>query len=1438
MTPEKLKRVEEIYHVALELEPADRERFLIKQCGEDEELRREVESLLSFENVSESFLAAPPEALAVGILKKQSNKENLIGKQINQYKILSFIGEGGMGAVYLAQDTKLLRQAALKILSVEKIGERNRVERFVHEARAASALNHPHILTIYDIGQSDDLHYIAMEFVAGETLYDLIYRQKNNLASLIKYLAQAAEGLAKAHEAGIIHRDLKPENIIVSSDGYAKILDFGLAKLVRNDEWESKGTKKINSEVFSSLPTLYSPIPERLTKSGLIMGTLGYMSPEQARGKAEIDARSDIFSFGCILYEAIARRKPFTGETTFDILEKIVRAEPEPFQATFELKEIVNKCLRKSPAERFQEIRQVADLLRKIDLRTIDSVEDKNLFLQSTQTPTVSQKFSEERRQATVLFADFSRISEMLEDLKPEESGEVIQSLYSTLNREIEKGNGRIEKRLNDVFTAVWGTNAVSENDPENAIRTALELQKNVQEFAQNNEFLQENSDSLLKIGISTGTILRGKSSDTGEFLTSGAVVNAARHLQHSAAGGETLISHETYRHVRGVFDVLEIESKNAKSKVYSVKRAKSRAFRLEKRGVEGIETQLVGRRGELEKMLDGLQNVLEDGKMQIFSVIGEAGLGKSRLLFEFRDQVNLLPETVRVFNARANESRYGLPYLLIRDLFAFRFEIQDDDSPESAREKFTDGMLKLWQDVLEDVEMKIHFIGHLVGFDFSESPHLKDILNDSQQIYVRSMHYAAQFFSAISKKIPTLIYLDDLHWADAESLDFLEYIERNCASSPILILEFLRPTLFERRPNWGEGQINRTRLELSSLSKRESRQLVEDILQKMSDVPNDLGDLIVTNAEGNPFYIEELVKMLIDQGTITVRADVWVLNETKLDETKVPATLAGILQSRLDRLDVWEKRILQRASIIGREFWDKSLEDFSDEIDIKTVLESLRRKELLFRHETSAFAEASEYLFKHAILRDVTYDTVLLSERRVWHEKTAEWLVRESGGRFGEYAAAIAGHYEKANNLSQSTVWFGRAGQQSFRTNANETAIFYFQKALKMLENGAEVSPQEVIRWQSDLGKSFWYRAKYAEAVKTQLKMLESAKSLDDNLLKAEGYCFLSVFQFESGEVRASLKSATSAVEFARKAGETDKAKFLLILSIFRQSRANVGLGKFEEAITLAEEALQIAEKMGEKAAAEKGLCYHAISISNLLLGNFERAEIYAQRELTEVRSIRNLRNIANALNSLGEIKRLQGNPAEAIPYYEEAVSIMQELGNKSGEMTIQSGLGGALIALGKYTMAEKLLRSIVEKAESAGHFIFEEVSRFLAEALYFQDKYTEAKDFALKSLAFAENTGFQEGIGIAWRILGKIAAQENNQIIIGENRFNAAECFEKSLQIFNESNREAEKAKTLIEFSRSNRRNEKFEKADAMMNEAKEIFSKLKMTFNENEN
>src|SRR5205814_5716711 len=242
----------------------------------------------------------------------------MIEEAISHYRILSKLGAGGMGEVYLAQDTKLDRKVALKILPAEVAADRNRMERFVREAKAAAALNHPNIAHIYEIGDHDGTTFIAMEYIDGQTLRELI-RHQTDLRKLLRHLQHAAEGLAKAHAAGIVHRDLKPENIMVTRDGHAKILDFGLAKLI-----ETRRPSDTSSEVATAI------LPQP-SQPGMVLGTVGYMSPEQAQGKTdEIDQRSDIFSFGCILFEAVTGRKAFEGKDAVESLNKIIREPLAP----------------------------------------------------------------------------------------------------------------------------------------------------------------------------------------------------------------------------------------------------------------------------------------------------------------------------------------------------------------------------------------------------------------------------------------------------------------------------------------------------------------------------------------------------------------------------------------------------------------------------------------------------------------------------------------------------------------------------------------------------------------------------------------------------------------------------------------------------------------------------------------------------------------------------------------------------------------------------------------------------------------------------------------------------------------------------------------------------------------------------------------------------
>ena len=286
------------------------------------------------------------------------------GTRLSHYEIVSLIGAGGMGEVYLALDTKLDRKVALKILPTDVASDQDRMNRFVREAKSAAALNHPNIAHIYEIGESEGTHFIAMEFVEGVTLREKIHHEPIELGKLLRYLQHAAEGLAKAHAAGIVHRDLKPDNIMISRDGHAKILDFGLAKLIEPPM--AKTSKD------SSLDEAATAILHQGSTPGLIMGTVGYMSPEQAQGKTNgIDQRSDIFSFGCILFEAATRHKPFDGESVIKTLHKLIYEPASPIKdfnpsAPADLQRIIRRCLAKDPEQRYQSIKEVAIELKEL----------------------------------------------------------------------------------------------------------------------------------------------------------------------------------------------------------------------------------------------------------------------------------------------------------------------------------------------------------------------------------------------------------------------------------------------------------------------------------------------------------------------------------------------------------------------------------------------------------------------------------------------------------------------------------------------------------------------------------------------------------------------------------------------------------------------------------------------------------------------------------------------------------------------------------------------------------------------------------------------------------------------------------------------------------------------------------------------------------------
>ncbi|HSE39719.1 MAG TPA: serine/threonine-protein kinase, partial [Acidobacteriota bacterium] len=340
MNPERWKQVDKVLSAALDLDTDKRAAYLNEVCAGDEALRKEVESLLSAEVKAASFIETPALRLAPG-------------DTVGPYKILSLLGTGGMGEVYCASDPRIQRQVALKLLPAHFSQDRDRLRRFEQEAQTAGHLNHPNIITIYDIGFSNAGTYIAMELIDGKTLREILNSGSIPPKNAIHIAAQLADGLAKAHEAGIVHRDLKPENVMITKDGFAKILDFGLAKM-----------SLVKQEEASHLPTRLQ------TDTGIILGTAAYMSPEQANGQA-VDFRSDQFSFGTIFYEMISGKNPFHRKTTVGTLSAIVNEEAKPIsslnpQVPVQVQWIIDRCMAKKFENRYGSTRDIAKDIQKI----------------------------------------------------------------------------------------------------------------------------------------------------------------------------------------------------------------------------------------------------------------------------------------------------------------------------------------------------------------------------------------------------------------------------------------------------------------------------------------------------------------------------------------------------------------------------------------------------------------------------------------------------------------------------------------------------------------------------------------------------------------------------------------------------------------------------------------------------------------------------------------------------------------------------------------------------------------------------------------------------------------------------------------------------------------------------------------------------------------
>ena len=887
----------------------------------------------------------------------------------------------------------------------------------------------------------------------------------------------------------------------------------------------------------------------------------------------------------------------------------------------------------------------------------------------------------QERRRAqrlkyvTVLFADVADSTRMGQSLDPEDTLALMDGALARFGAIVEAHGGRVLRFMGDGLSAAFGADVARENDPECAVRAGLALLESAREYAVKVKARYGLAEFAIRVGINTGQVLLGGGVEA-DHSAMGMTINLARRMEESAPVDGMRIAHATYRHVRGIFDASEeapivVKGSDAPMRTYLITRAKSRALRVTIRGIEGLETRMVGREAELRRLQEAFDSVVEDSMLAAVTVVGEAGLGKTRLLTEFQVWTDLQPQTVWWFEARASAQHIGQPYGLLRDLFTWRFQILDSDRGQDARRKFIEGIAP----VLES-EADAQLLGHLLNFDFSDSIAVSGILADAKQIRDRAFHYAAQYFKKLagSSDTPVVMVLDDLHWADDGSLDFVNHLISVSRDMPLLIIGLTRPTLYERRPLWGSGQENHARIDLAQLSRRNSRELAEVLLQRLADVPAALRELITGGAEGNPFYMEELIKMLIDDGVIVTDSEPWCVIPERLVTAHVPPTLTGVLQARLDALDPHERGALQLAAVVGHVFWEEALQTLDEEAP--KALPALTRRELVFTRETSAFEGVHEDVFKHHVLHQVTYDSVLKGIKREAHGKVAAWL---AGRSKASHLALIADHYERAGETAQAVEYLHRAADDAATRYAHVAALDYVGRALALTEDNDDTRRFALLLVREQVE---YLQATRDTGAATLTALERLAEQLGDDARRAEAAVRRAKYAYGIGDFPQMLAAARRAAAWAETGAPTiaARAHMQCALAMMRQ-------GDYAAGHAHAETGLALARTSGNQRAEASSL----IVLGNIVgeQGDYASAQAFYEEALALARATADRKTECVLLNNLAELLRRNGHYATARVRLMDGLRLAREIGDRVEETTMFQNLALVEHNLGDHAAA-----------------------------------------------------------------------------------------------------------------------------------------------------
>ncbi len=769
-----------------------------------------------------------------------------------------------------------------------------------------------------------------------------------------------------------------------------------------------------------------------------------------------------------------------------------------------------------------------------------------------------------ERKYVTVLFSDLTGYTEMSEKLDPEEVKDITSRIFGEISKIVANYDGFVEKYAGDAVMAIFGVPQAHEDDPIRAVKVARKIHELVDAFSPEVEKKIGQSISM-HTGINSGLVVTGEvDMERGTHGIAGDTINLASRLSNLAKPGEILVDINTCHQVEGHFTCEYRETTTVKGKadpvgVHQVLSQRDKPLTI--RRLSGLRADLIGRDVEMAELLDAVEN-LQKGKGRIFSICGAAGTGKSRLVEDFKAQLDL--ERIQWIEGHAYAYSQSIPYFPLVDLLNRLLHIEEKDPPEKVRDKVESRLGSL----VANQQDIIPYVGHLYSLNYPE-------VNDISPEHWKSRLQIAilTILSALADKAPTVFFLEDLHWADPS---FVELLRRACLEirQPAIVLCTYRPTfsLFTGHQVSNIGEYYHD-IQLQNLSLSVAQNMLGSLL-KTDTIPSELKHWVNSKAEGNPFYLEELVNSLIETETLTQGNGNWKLTRS-LTESAIPSSLHGLISGRLDRLERQTKRILQEASVIGRDFLYEILKKITEhEERIDEEISHLERLDLI---RARSFQPDIEYMFKHALTQEIVYNGLLRKQRRKIHEHIAQVMESVFQDRLAELYETLAFHFARGESDTKAVDYLIKSGEKSLARYAVEEAHKYFKQAYDILASKEEISEAEkdlLIDILNSWGYSFYYIGEINEFIDLFKNHQPLADSLDDKARSGMFYVWFGIANYMAGRSKDAYECLRKSLEL----GETAGNQKVIGYACTWLTWACAELGRFSEGIDYGEKAQKIA--------------------------------------------------------------------------------------------------------------------------------------------------------------------------------------------------------------------------------------------------------------------